>query len=253
MAALDTLLPLHNSWLLCVGMMIWAVSLFLLQKNKDRQALFALFLTAFFLRLFMAHLDPFLHEWDERHHALVARNMMHDPFKPMLRFADWARYSYKDWSSNHVWLHKQPLFLWQMALSMKLFGVSEFSIRYPAVLMGSIGVLLIYRISMIATANRTIAFMAASLYCFSYYPLETVSGLFGMDQNDAAFSFYVLASIWAYAEYTVKRSLKYALLTGLFAGGAVLIKWLIGLVVFSGWGITLLFKVREKGVIAETL
>ncbi len=33
-------------------------------------------------------LDPFLHTWDERYHALVAKNMMVHPFTPMLHVDD---------------------------------------------------------------------------------------------------------------------------------------------------------------------
>src|SRR4051812_1318969 len=85
------------------------------------------------LRCYMAGLDPFLHEWDECFHALVARNMMDHPLVPMLRKGQLLPYDYQQWVGNTVWLHKQPLFLWQMALSMKLFGVSEFALRLPSI------------------------------------------------------------------------------------------------------------------------
>jgi len=45
------------------------------------------------VRIFAAMLDPFLNTWDEQFHALVAKNMMANPFKPMLyaesHFALW--------------------------------------------------------------------------------------------------------------------------------------------------------------------
>ncbi len=248
---ISEIFPLQNSWLLILSLVTGGVSIYFSFINKRRRALFCLFITALFVRLFMAHLDPFLHDWDERFHALAARNMMHDPFKPMLRISDWVPYDYKLWCCNHIWLHKQPLFLWQMALSMKIFGVSEYAIRYPGVLMGSIGVLMLYRISYLVTANRHIAFIAALLSCFSYYPLELLSGHFGMDQNDTAFSFYVLASLWSYAEYFSKHSVRFAMLTGFFAGCAILVKWFPGLLVFSGWGIILLLNFRQENFKSE--
>jgi 4-amino-4-deoxy-L-arabinose transferase-like glycosyltransferase len=238
--------PLVNSWLLIVSLLLAGLSVYCSYSGRHKWSLAGLFFAAFFVRLFMAHVDPFLHDWDERFHALVARNMMHDPFRPMLRVTDWVPYDYRLWSDNHIWLHKQPLFMWQMALSMKIFGVSEFAIRYSAVVMGSIGVLMIYRISFLATANRQVAFIAALLTCFSYFPLELMSGHLGMDQNDTAFSFYALASMWAYAEYFDKRTVRYALLTGLFAGCAILVKWLPGLLVFSGWAIILLSNFTKE-------
>jgi 4-amino-4-deoxy-L-arabinose transferase-like glycosyltransferase len=201
----------------------------------------------------MAHLDPFLHDWDERYHALVARNMMQHPFTPMLRVSDALYYNFEQWCCNHIWLHKQPLFLWQMALSMKIFGVSEYAIRYPGVLMGSLGVLMVYRIAFLMAANRTIAFIAGLLACFPYYHLELLAGLYGMDQNDIAFDFYVLCSVWAYAEYNGRKWLRYALLAGLFAGCAILNKWLMGGLVFSTWGVLLLCHIRRDSFKKEAL
>ncbi|MBA3828108.1 MAG: glycosyltransferase family 39 protein [Taibaiella sp.] len=243
---LTSLFPLQNSWLLIVTFLLATVSIVLHYQNKDKWAVACLFFTALGLRLFMAHLDPFLHDWDERYHALVARNMMDHPLVPMLRTHPLLPYDFTAWCCNHVWLHKQPLFMWQMALSMKLFGVPEYAIRYPSVLMGAIGVLLIYRIALLMTANKRIAFIAALLTCFSYYHLEMVAGYFGMDQNDVAFDFYVLASIWAYAEYRKKASAKWIVLIGVFAGCAVLNKWLTGLLVYAGWGLNILFTLKDR-------
>ncbi len=38
-----------------------------------------------------------LHDWDERYHALVAKNMIEQPFKPMLYKNPVLPYDYKDW------------------------------------------------------------------------------------------------------------------------------------------------------------
>jgi len=106
-------------------------------KEKPRQALAILILTGFVLRVFIALLDPYLQDWDERFHALVAKNMMDNPFKPMLRAESIIPYNIEDWCCNHIWVHKQPLFLWFMALSMKIFGVSVlhllFFLRFPII------------------------------------------------------------------------------------------------------------------------
>lgn len=195
----------------------------------------------------MALLDPFLHTWDERYHALVAKNMIKYPFKPMLFLNPHGNYNKFLWSENHIWLHKQPLFLWQMALSMKLFGVSEFTMRLPSVIMGTLSIFLLYRIAILATNNKTIASIASLFLCFSHYQLVQISGRLGMDHNDIAFGFYVLASIWAFFEYyNSSRKTKWIILIGLFAGCAVLCKWLTGLVVFSFWGVFCIFSLVQK-------
>lgn len=195
----------------------------------------------------MAKVDPMLHEWDEKYHALVAKNMMLYPFKPMLYTHQYFTTDPFNWTYNHIWLHKQPLFLWQMALSMKIFGVSEFAMRLPSVAMGTLMIVLVYRICILATANKTAAILAAILLCFNNYYLNLISGREGMDHNDIAFGFYVLASFWAFAEYLNKGSWKWIILTGLLAGCAILNKWLTGLIVFGPWGIlTLIDLLKTK-------
>jgi 4-amino-4-deoxy-L-arabinose transferase len=253
MNTLNPIFPLANSWLLILSFLLAVASVVLSDKGKNNYAVFILFFAAFFLRLFMAWLDPFLHPWDECFHALVARNMMGHPFKPMLIANPIVDYTIDNWCSNHIWLHKQPLFLWQMALSMKLFGVSPFAIRYPAVLMGALMVPMLYRIVIIATGNTRIAFMSAILMCFSYYHLELLAGYYGIDQNDIAFDFYVLASIWAYMEYTRNRKMSWAILIGVLAGCAVLNKWLTGMLIFGGWGLHILLAIRQKEIRKDIL
>ena len=71
-----------------------------------------------------ARLDPYLHPWDERFHAVVAKRMLDDPFTPRLYPDTVVAADYGEWDRAHVWLHKQPLFMWCMSLSMAVFGSS---------------------------------------------------------------------------------------------------------------------------------
>jgi len=246
MSLFKELFPLHNSGLLVACLLLTIVSIVLSYKGKHKLAIGILFFGGLLLRVFMSHLDPFLHPWDERFHALVAKNMMQHPFIPMLHVNDVLWYDYKNWCGNHIWLHKQPLFLWQMVISMKLFGISEFAIRYPAVLFGALSILLVNRIAYLITENRHIAFIAALLMCFSYFNLQLISGMIGTDQNEVSFDFYVLCSVWAYFEYRLNSKIKWVLLTGFFAGCAVLNKWLPGMLIFAGWGLILLLNIRKE-------
>lgn len=221
--------------------------------KDDTYSIIAVLLTGFFLRLLVAGMDPFLHPWDERFHALVARNMMHHPFQPMLRaFPITDNFDPNAWCCNHIWLHKQPLFMWQMALSMKIFGVSELALRLPSVIMGTLLILMLYRITLLLTKDKTTALIAAAILCVSNFHLQLISGIRGMDHNDVAMGFYVLASIWAYAEYLRKPKIHWVLLVGMFAGCAVLCKWLVGLLVFLGWGINVISSSSWKGFFEET-
>ncbi|RZK44966.1 MAG: hypothetical protein EOO59_21460, partial [Hymenobacter sp.] len=201
---------------------------------------------ALLLRLLMAGLDPFLHDWDERYHALVARNLMAHPGQPMLRADPVLPYDYQNWSINHIWLHKQPLFLWQMALSMKVFGVNVLALRLPSALLSALVLWPVYRLGCLVLSDQLVGYLGAVLAAFAYYQLEQVSGAIGMDHNDVAFLVYVTASIWAYHEYRASaRPGRWLALVGGLAGAAVLCKWLPGLLVYAGWGCDLLLRSRQ--------
>jgi 4-amino-4-deoxy-L-arabinose transferase len=205
---------------------------------RARRAIWLLVFAGLLIRLLMISLDPYLYEWDERFHALVAKNMMEHPFKPMLYVDPVRNFDLHDWTGNHIWLHKQPLFMWQSALSMKLFGVNEIAMRLPAAIAGALSIFMIYEIGKFWTKNFTVAYLSAFLFALSFFQLELTSGWFGNSQNDVIFSFYVTASIWAFVRYLRSpRNHGWAALVGVFVGGAVLTKWLTGLLILGGWAL----------------
>lgn len=214
--------------------------------EKRRWSIFFLFMGSFTLRLAMISLDPFLHNWDERFHALVSKNMIENPFVPMLRTNPILPYDYKDWCCNHIWVHKQPLFLWQAALSMKLFGINEMAFRLPSALMGALSTYFTFSIIKFWTKNSTIAYIAGFMFSFSFFQLEMTSGRIGLEHNDIAFAFYVTASFWAFCRYLNNKKWNNAILIGLFVGAAILNKWLTGLLVFGVWALFLLFTPSER-------
>lgn len=75
-----------------------------------------------------------LFDWDEINFAECAREMLitGDWLQPQIDF-------------EPFW-EKPPLFFWMQALSMKLFGVSEFAARFPNVLAGLATILVVYKI-----------------------------------------------------------------------------------------------------------
>ena len=215
------------------------LSVFLFLKGKIRISIFFLFLSGLILRLVVANLDPFLNTWDEQFHALVARNMMSNPLKPTLIHTPVLDYDFREWSSNYIWLHKQPWFLWQICLFFQLFGINEFVLRLPTVIMFSLLILIIYRTGKILI-NDHVGWFSAFIYTFSYWFVNFVSGGTFTDHNDSAFIFYVSLSIWAFLEYQKSNNRKWVYWIGIFAGIAILNKWLVGLLVYSGWFVTFL-------------
>jgi 4-amino-4-deoxy-L-arabinose transferase len=234
---------------LITGLIIIFFSVIIFQySDHKRLSIVLLLLGGFSVRLFTALLNPNLEFWDEQFHALVAKNMMENPFVPMLYKNPVIPYNETSWISGHVWLHKQPLFLWQMAFSMKIFGVNTFALRLPSVIMSTILILFIFRIGQI-TIGKTAGYYSALFFSLSNFILEISAGAIHTDHNDVAFLFYIGASIWAWVEYesasNSKRKNAFLILIGIFVGCSVLVKWLTGFLVFSGWGLSVLL-IKER-------
>jgi 4-amino-4-deoxy-L-arabinose transferase-like glycosyltransferase len=222
-----------------VGFLILSLYFFFIRRKTSSSVIF-LFLSGLSVRLFMSFLDPWLNGWDEVYHALVAKNMAKHPLLPTLYDEPLFKLG-STWVGCHVWLHKQPLFLWQMASSIKLFGNTVFAARLPSEIMSALSILIIYDIGR-RMLNKEAGYFSALVYAFAYFPLELACGAACNDHNDTAFIFYITASIWAWMRYIEKPSYKRAILVGVFAGCAILVKWLAGLLVFAGWGVALLQK-----------
>ncbi len=222
------------------------LAFFLHQRGQARAGFAILLLTGSVIYVSSALMDPYLNLWDERFHALVAKNMVKHPFKPMLYNDPVLDMNYFPWDRYHIWLHKQPLFLWQIALSFRLFGVSEFTLRLPSVMMSMLLIPIAYRSGKLLVGER-VGFYAAALMAGSYYLIDLCSGRQLIDHNDLGFVFYVSASIWAWLEYihSGRRMKKnWLILTGILSGCAILVKWLPGLLVYWGWGVYNMVRYR---------
>jgi 4-amino-4-deoxy-L-arabinose transferase-like glycosyltransferase len=225
---------------------------FKLREGNFEVLVIGLFAFSLIVNFFVIQIHPFLHDWDERFHALVAKNLTEDFLLPLLYNGSPIPVCDTGWVCNTVWLHKQPLFLWQIALSIKLFGATELSVRLPSAIMLSLTIFPIYKIGTIVFDKKA-GLIAALLTVSNWFILEHINGYIGMDHNDVAFMFYVTLSIWALVEYINSPKLKYVVLMGLFAGAAMLCKWLVGTLVFEGFLVYLLlnFKTLKQAQIAH--
>jgi hypothetical protein len=113
--------------------------------GRYQHCLYATLLLSFLIHangIFYFYLNP----WDEAFHAVVAKNIASHPLKPTLYDDAAITFPPQDWVKSHIWLHKPPLTLWFMALSMKIFGDSEISIRIPSLIFSCLSVFLTYLI-----------------------------------------------------------------------------------------------------------
>jgi 4-amino-4-deoxy-L-arabinose transferase-like glycosyltransferase len=242
----------HDLMVLFPSLLLLIASIIFYVNNKYSLAIILLILAALGLRIFMAHLDPFLWDWDERYHALVAKNFVHHPLKPTLYDNPVLPFDYTSWANNHVWMHKQPLALWQMALSFLMFGINQFTARFPLIIEGTLLVLVIYR-SATLLVNKKAGYLAALIYATNFYALNFVSGKEATDHVDYALVFYISLSLWAWLEYSKSFKNKWWILAGVFSGLAVLSKWAIGLLLFPAWGITILADSNTRFTIRHWL
>ncbi|MEM8888456.1 MAG: glycosyltransferase family 39 protein [Bacteroidota bacterium] len=223
---------------------------FIFRKYKLRdykQALYAIILLGLILRIYTAS-DPFLHKWDERYHALVAKNMLEDPFVPKLYKEAVLDYNYKDWAANHIWVHKQPVPLWNIMFSFKVFGVNEFALRLPSLLLSSLMILLVFLIGKRLYSEK-IGIISAFFSSVNGLIIELGAGRVATDHIDIHFAVYICLSVYFLIKYHDGDGFIYNLLAALAISLAILSKWLPALIVLPIW---LLLAKRQKRTIRES-
>lgn len=241
---LSEYLSVPQKFIVLSGFVSLVLSLFFFYSEKKKLSVSFLVLFAFLTGLLMASLDPFLNIWDERFHALVAKNMMDHPFKPMLYKNPVIDMDYNNWDRYHIWLHKQPLFLWQIALSFKIFGVTEFALRLPNAILFALVVYAAYRSGKLLAGER-VGYIAGLLFISCYFILNLLAGRQAVDHSDFSFMVYVSLSIWSLMEYTYSGKKYWVVWIGVFSGLAMLCKWVVGLLVYFVWFV---FQVQGKRI-----
>ncbi len=172
-----------------------------------------------------------LFDWDEINFAESAREML-------VTNNYWqVQIDYKPF-----W-EKPPLFIWMQALSMKFFGVGEYGARFPNAVCGLITILVLYLIGK-RLYDREFAVIWVMAYVGSLLPhFYFKSGIIDPWFNLFIFlSIYFLSLLANDEEFLNKKKAKrlrfrYVLLSGLFAGLAILTKGPVAILLI---GLTLL-------------
>ncbi len=227
------------------------LSYFSFKKHHYLYAILLIMLSGLILRILLSS-DFYLHAWDERYHALVAKNLLNHPLTPTLYDKPVFNYDHTDWTQNHIWLHKQPLALWLMALSMKFLGVNEIALRLPSIILSTLAILLTYYIGYLIF-NRKVGLLASFFQATNLFIIQLASGNFPTDHVDTIFQFLVELGIFLSIIYTRKENNKIILLLGITAGLAVLTKWLPGLIIFPVFVTLLYTKDHWKTIINKLL
>ena len=211
-----------NTWLALAGYACIAFAWWAHGRDRTVWAIALLALGAGLLRTGPA-LDPTLHEWDERYHALVAKHLIDDPFKPTLHTDPNTPHIEGSWAHGHIWLNKPPLPLWSIAGSMKCFGAFPWAVRIPSLLLSICAVVLLYGLGRALYSER-VAFWAALLFAINGHLIELASGRTSNDHPDTFLMCLVLAALFAAERMVRQSSIRWAALAGACIGLAFLSK-----------------------------
>ena len=156
-----------------------------------------------------------LFDWDEINFAESAREM--------LVTGDWfnVRINFESF-----W-EKPPLFIWMQALSMKVFGIGEFAARFPNAVAGIITLLVLFNIGR-KTEDERMGLLWALMYGISFLPFFYFkSGII-----DPWFNLFIFLGIYFISRYASEPGMRFAALSAVFNGLAVMTKGPVGFLIF---------------------
>lgn len=202
------------------------------RRRQPHLAILGIVAGGFIISFAMA-MDPFLHPWDERFHAVVAKHLMTDPFTPTL-YNDPALAKSLNWTHTYVWLHKPPLSLWLIAASLRIFGVSTLAVRLPSIVLLGAAVWATFRLGSYWFSPR-VGLLAAFLHSLNGQLIGLASGRESTDHPDSIFSSLIAIGVLIAVVQLRRGGLGLAFAVGAVTGLAILTKWLPGLIILGLW------------------
>jgi 4-amino-4-deoxy-L-arabinose transferase-like glycosyltransferase len=117
-----------------------------------------------------------------------------------------------------------PMFIWLEALSMKIFGISDFAAKFPSALAGLLTIILVFCIARELSEEFWLPICSAWVLMLSQYYMKYAMRA----MTDAPFTFLFILSLFLYIK-GLKRP-KYLILCGLAIGSGVLTRSVIGFI-----------------------
>lgn len=199
-------------------------------KSQFKRGILLTLILGLVLRIFGAA-SPYLHEWDERYHALVAKNLVEHPLSPTLHEHPVLAYDNQNWVGSNIWLAKPAFPLWLMSGSIALFGDNLVAIRLPSILLGLLAVWLTFLIARRLFGSK-VALVAAYLHAIHGLTIELIGGGVSSDHVENTFIVMVeLAIYFVVLQRGLKLQWRFTLLAGVFMGLAFLSKWYPAMIV----------------------
>jgi len=144
-------------------------------------------------------------------------------------------------AANSITVDKPPASLWVMALSVRVFGLSSWSILIPQVLIGVAAVALLW-----ATVRRYFGAAAGLLagLVLALTPVAVV--MFRFNNPDALLVLLMIAAVWAMLRGVEDGRTRWLVLTGVFVGFGFLTKQLQVMLVVPPLALTYLLAGPHK-------
>ena len=238
------------SLILAFGFLALIIAFWLFNKSRFTFSISSLVVSGLFFRIYSA-LDPFLHAWDERYHALVAKNLVKHPLVPTLYDLPLLDQDLL-WVGGHIWLHKQPLTLWLISGSISVFGNTDFAIRIPSILFSTAMIWLTYLIGK-SLFTRRIGVLAGFFIAVNGLMIELTAGRVATDHVDICFAFFIEISVYFAIKHWQNKKLVWVFLMSFSVGLAILCKWLPALIVIPFWLILTYSKQNWKQAISSLI
>lgn len=189
--------------------------------------------------------DRYLHTWDERFHALVAKNLADDPLQPKLYANPIHDYDHRNWGGNEIWLSKPPLALWPMAGAIKLFGNNEIAIRIPSLLFSLLAVWLSILLGKTLFDER-VGLLAGFFHAVHGLSLEFAAGIISSDHVDTLFALLVGGAFLFQVLFYKSQKNRFVIGTGVCVGLGFLTKYTMVLIPGAAIGLLwLLFPAKN--------
>lgn len=184
-------------------------------RVKIFQDFFVYFILIFFGFLYFNKLGiPTLASWDEAWYGSIAREILNSGELMLLQFNGAPFYDHP------------PMGMWLIAVSYKIFGVSEFSTRFPSALLGLFSMYLIYAVGTYFSKEKIVGLASSIILGTSvWYVIRVRSG-----NLDSIFIFFYLLTV--YFAIKAQKDMKWFVFTMLSFGALLLSKTLIGLSIF---------------------
>jgi outer membrane protein assembly factor BamB len=194
-----------------------------IQKNKAQwysthtDALFILGILAFSIIFYINLSSGHLWSADEQTYSQWAYHMV----KTGDYLTPWA------FGDVSFWIVKPPLYMWLVSLSYQAFGVSNVTSRLPSAIFGSLSLILVFYLgkklynSYVGFISALVLGTFATFYSFSKHAMV-----------DVTFTFFIVASVYFFVvSEKTEKPLRYAALSGVFFGLALMTKQLQALLI----------------------